>query len=482
LGRAGKRVSGDPNRFPKVLAMPASAMSVALVCRDLLPRENLTLAEYLDAIPRLESLADLAAGTPVLVRGDVDSKPGPEVGDGDIRLRSMKETLEFGRSRGWKQVIFGHLGRKKPGKPAESLAKVAARLGQILGCDVPLVTDWLDEATGLVKDHVKQKISAAAPGSVMVLENVRAYDIEVALWDAELHDLPALAPRLMALANSVAESIAMVYVNEAFSAGSLDASSTVVPLAMSRVALGKYIAGEFERPMMECLKAELVVFSGIKIDKLNDLEAMIARGTVRTIFSAGSLAMALKKAAAQLEGGDFCLGASEDPANKKEAWYIPPDRIEQAKRMLQASKVRGIEFVLPVDFKLKDGSVVETLWPSDQQFDIGPKSIALFQQKVGEFIEAHRGRPAVVFHNGVFGKFEEVQFEEGTKAFVSQLKRMHDAGLKVFVGGGEGGAALEKYGQADWVTHCFTAGGTVLNALGADPVPYLVALRAAARP
>jgi phosphoglycerate kinase len=26
------------------------------------------------------------------------------------------------------------------------------------------------------------------------------------------------------------------------------------------------------------------------------------------------------------------------------------------------------------------------------------------------------------------------------------------------------------------VTHCFTAGGTVLNALGSEPVPYLVAL------
>jgi phosphoglycerate kinase len=30
------------------------------------------------------------------------------------------------------------------------------------------------------------------------------------------------------------------------------------------------------------------------------------------------------------------------------------------------------------------------------------------------------------------------------------------------------------------VTHVFTAGGTVLNALGAEPVPYLVSLREAA--
>jgi phosphoglycerate kinase len=51
----------------------------------------------------------------------------------------------------------------------------------------------------------------------------------------------------------------------------------------------------------------------------------------------------------------------------------------------------------------------------------------------------------------------------------------------VYIGGGEGGTALEQYGQPDWVTHTFTAGGTVLNALGAEPVPYLMALRAAAK-
>ena len=52
------------------------------------------------------------SGTPVLIRGDVDAKVGAEVGQGDIRLRSMKETLEFGRQKGWKQIIFGHVGRE----------------------------------------------------------------------------------------------------------------------------------------------------------------------------------------------------------------------------------------------------------------------------------------------------------------------------------------------------------------------------------
>jgi phosphoglycerate kinase len=464
--------------------MPVTAdrvLAVSKVLKGFAPREPLALADYLKAIGRLESLADVPSGTPVLVRGDVDAKVGDDLGDGDIRLQSMKETLAFGRQKGWKQVIFGHLGRKEKDKPIGSLAKVAKRIGLVLGCEVTLIEDWLDEATNAVKDHVRQKIAAAAAGSVFVLQNVRAYDIETVLWKAQEDALPGIAPKLAAFANSLAEKVASIYVNEALSAGSLDASSTIVPLATERVALGKYITREFEAPMMECLKAKLVIFSGIKIDKLDDLEAMIDRGTIRTIFSAGSLAMALKKAAAQLDGKDFCLGVTEDATHKDKGYYIPPERIEQAKRMLASAKQQGIELVLPVDFVLQDGRVVTELKPGDQQFDIGPATTKLFEQKVGDFLAANRGTGAAVFHNGVFGMFEKPEYEAGTKSFIAQLKRMKDAGLSVYVGGGEGGTALEKYGRLDWVTHCFTAGGTVLNALGSEPVPYLLALREAAR-
>jgi phosphoglycerate kinase len=450
-------------------------------CRTLLgasPAPYKTLGDYLAAIPRLESLSSVPRGTAVLVRGDVDAKPGAKIGEGDQRLRSMVDTLQFGVERGWKQIVFGHIGRK----PEGSLNKVAVRLGELLGKSVPLVSDWWDDASSTIPPAAADKIRNSQPGDVLVLENTRRYEIERVLWEATADDLSQLTPKLAKFANEVAAKIATVYVHEALSAGSLDSSSTIIPAAMDRVALGTYEAHEFDGPMQRCLRAQLVVFSGLKIDKLDDLQAMISRGTIRWVFTAGSLAMALKKAAAELEGKSFSLGVAEDPAHADKPYFIPRERIEQARKMIEDGRHKGIQFVLPVDFILQDGRAAETIGPGDQQFDIGPKTSEFFAQKVGEFIAAAKstGEKPVAFHNGVFGMFEDPRFESGTKQFISQLKRMKDAGVEVYVGGGEGGAALDKYGQPDWVTHCFTAGGTVLNALGSNPVPYLLALSLAA--
>ncbi len=437
-----------------------------------------SLQEYLDGIPRLDTLADVPSGTPVLVRGDVDVKPGPKVGDGDIRLRSMVETLKYGREHGWKQIIFGHVGRK----PEGSLKAVAKRLGELLGIEVPLIADWYDEATGTVKPAVTEQIAKAAPGSILMLENTRKYAIERVLWDAKPEDAEKVADKLAKFAQQMADRVARIYVNEALSAGSLDTSTTVVPAAMDRVALGKYVAGEFDGPMRACLQTQLVIFSGLKIDKLDDLEAMIARGTIRWVLTAGSLAMALKKADAEVSGGDFCLGVAEAKGHEEKPYFIEPSRVEQAKKMLTDGRRKGIEFVMPCDFVLQDGRVSETIGPEDQQFDVGPKTSDLFHHVVGRFLEGQRVAEssgharAVVFHNGVFGMFEDPRFEGGTKRFIPELKRLKDGGAQVYIGGGEGGAALDKYGKEDWVTHVFTAGGTVLNALGSSPVPYLVAL------
>ena len=126
------------------------------------PAPHKTLNEYLNSIPRLKSLSDVPRGTAVLVRGDVDAKPGAKIGEGDQRLRSMVDTLRFGIDKGWKQVVFGHIGRK----PEGSLAKVAARLGELVGKKVPLISDWLDESTTTIKPAAAGKISQGTPACV----------------------------------------------------------------------------------------------------------------------------------------------------------------------------------------------------------------------------------------------------------------------------------------------------------------------------
>jgi len=444
-----------------------------------------SLEACLDTITSLEALKDLPSGTRVLVRGDTDvvfDEHGQT--DDDSRLRALVSTLRFGIERGWVQILYGHRGRD----PQLSLQPVAKYLQGLLegaGVSLPhieVVSDWLNEETGEILDSAAETVAGLAPGSIVVLENTRKYKLEQMLWKAKIADLPALAPRLTSYANGMRDKFAKVHVNEGFAASNRDLSSTIVPLTMDHNALGLYIDNELRTHLRRTRQAELVIFSGLKIEKLDDLQMILNRGSVRMVIAAGSLAMSLMKATADLDGEQFEMGAAGDASQSTSKIYIPPERIEQARKMVSEARKNGVEFVLPVDFILKDGSAVDAIPPGGAQFDVGPKTSALHARKVGEFVDYHQQKvaagkgPAVVFHNGVFGMFEHDEFSHGTRKFMDQLKRMTEAGLLVYVGGGEGGAALHRYGDDSWVTHCFTAGGTILKALGTEPIPYIKAL------
>jgi len=432
----------------------------------------------LESIPGLETLLGLPVGTRVLVRGDVDVvvDENGRVSD-DVRLRSLLPTLKTGCEQGWVQILYGHRGRD----PKISLEPIARHIETLLRneCpdvpDVEFVSDWLDDETGEVLDTAAEQIAGLADGTVVVLENTRKYAMERLLWEAEPDDLPTMAQRLTNYANQMRDKLAAVHVNEGFAASNRDLSSTLVPLTMDRVALGTYIGTELRQHVSRARQAELVIFSGIKINKLDDLEQILNRGRVRMVIAAGSLAIALEKA----HNPQFEMGLAADESQRI---YISPERIGQAGRILKTGRSNGVEFVLPIDFILGDGKESDTIPSDGAQFDIGPQTSRLQVEKVGEFIEYSRSRvaagegPAIAFHNGVFGKFEEDRFSHGTRRFIEQLKRMHDEGVEVYVGGGEGGAALHRYGEESWVTHCFTAGGTILKALGQQPIPYLKAL------
>jgi phosphoglycerate kinase len=241
--------------------------------------------------------------------------------------------------------------------------------------------------------------------------------------------------------------------------------------------LGFYIGHEF-RQVASILNAQLVVFSGLKIDKLDYLEGIVRRGEVRVIIVGGSLSMSFLRARGRIIGQEFSLGRASMPENRDAEWYIPEDRVNQAERILRQAEASGVRFVLPTDFVLDDGTVTDQIPANQQQMDVGPRTIELFQREVERFIAemVTRPVPSTAFYNGVLGKFEDPRFEQGTKAFVQFIKRMTDAGVKTYVGGGEGRLAMLKYGQEEWATYIFTAGGTVLRSMGGDIVPYLKAL------
>jgi phosphoglycerate kinase len=157
---------------------------------------------------------------------------------------------------------------------------------------------------------------------------------------------------------------------------------------------------------------------------------------------------------------------------------VPAQRLKQARRLLNEMRRRGVELLLPVDFVLEDGRVADAIPSGLPQRDVGPRTLELFSRRLAAFAAERPG--AVVFHNGVLGQFERPGFAEGTRRFLATLHDLHRAGLRVYIGGGEGGTALQRLGDPAQVTHCFTAGTTILKALGIDLIPYVKSLYLAA--
>ena len=267
--------------------------------------------------------------------------------------------------------------------------------------------------------------------------------------------------------------------NDAIASGNKDFSTTALPLSMGSVALGVFTRRELSEHVVRAREAGLVVFSGMKLDKLKHLHGIVKRGRVELILAGGSLAMALRKARGEIEDTDVSIGAAGVEANREARAYVPSTAVERARQLLLEADAKGIRVLLPIDFVTEDGSVVEVLQDDQWQRDIGPKTRAYFDREARAWA-ASTGHP-IAFHNGVMGQFENSQFAGGTEALVETLEALQAEGVAVYVGGGEGRAALERFGSLEDVTHAFTAGGTVLKCLADRPLPFLEALAAQAQ-
>jgi 3-phosphoglycerate kinase len=435
--------------------------------------DGASIEERLEQIPSIDALADLPEGTPVWIRADLDVKDHDGVIGDDPRLASLHETLEYGRASGWRMLLIGHRGRT----PDRTLEYVYQKLKATEpGCG-PFIRDWFDEHAETLTGVAVKGVESLEPGQFLVYENLRRYDFERRLWTAGEHQLPLVTDHFVRIASAFRQG-ATVYVNDAIASGSKDFSTTALPLAMGRAALGIFSRRELTEHVVRAREAGLVIFSGLKLDKLKHLQGIVQRGHVEVILAGGSLAMAMRRAEGQRRGMPLSIGAAGDSLHSDEKAFVPDTAVERAHEILEDAEEKGVKVVLPVDFVVDDGSVVSDLKPDQWQRDIGPESRALFDREAREWAEGTKRR--VAFHNGVMGQFENSSFAAGTEAIVATLKALGEAGVEVYVGGGEGRAALERYASLDDITHAFTAGGTILKCLADRPLPFLEALAAQA--
>jgi phosphoglycerate kinase len=399
------------------------------------------------ATPAMRSLDDLIAegvsGRRVLLRADLnvplDKSSGAITDDG--RIRASLPTLQALRDGGARVAVAAHLGRPKgEPDPRYSLAPVAARLGKLLGTDVPLAPD-------VAGDDARQKAAALGDGEVLLLENVRFEAAETSKDDAVRGEL---ADRLAALAD--------VYVDDAFGAVHRKHASVFDIAERLPHYAGRLVARELDvlrRLTTDPERPYVVVLGGSKVsDKLAVIEAL------------------LPKVDRLLVGGGMCFTFLAAQGHDVGGSLLEADQVDTCRRLLAEA---GDRIVLPVDVvcaaDLTDDAettvVAAEAIPADLKgLDVGPRTVEAFGGELGS--------ARTVFWNGPMGVFELAPFQAGTRG-VAQAVAAVD-GLSV-VGGGDSAAAVRQLSlDEDAYGHISTGGGASLEYLEGRELPGLVVL------
>ncbi|OUP44816.1 phosphoglycerate kinase [Pseudoflavonifractor sp. An187] len=357
----------------------------------------------------------------------------------DKRIVAALPTLKYLLEQGAAVIACSHLGKPK-GERKESLtlAPVAKRLSELLGCEVIFANDTIGE-------DAKAKAAALQPGQIMLLENLR-FDIR-----EEKND-PEFAKALADMAD--------LYVSDAFGTVHRAHASTAGVAAYLPAVSGFLIEKELEimggalanpkRPLVAILGGAKV---SSKIGVINNLLDI-----ADTIIIGGGMAYTFIKAM----GGT--VGTS----------LLEEDRLDYCKEMMTKAKEKGVKFLLPVDTLCAaefsadaTPELVDTMAIPDDRMgmDIGPKTIALFSDAVKD--------AGTVIWNGPMGVFEFPAFAEGTRALA---KALAETNAITIVGGGDSAAAVAQLGFADKMTHISTGGGASLEFLEGKELPGVACL------
>ncbi|MGY1693870.1 MULTISPECIES: phosphoglycerate kinase [unclassified Geodermatophilus] len=386
-------------------------------------------------------LAEGVTGRRVLLRADLNVPLDGQTITDDGRIRASLPTLQALREAGARVLVAAHLGRPKGAPdPRYSLAPVAARLGELLGTEVPLAAD-------VAGDDARARAAALGDGDVLLLENVRFEAAETSKDDAERG---GLADRLAALAD--------VYVDDAFGAVHRRHASVYDVAQRLPHAAGRLVAAERDvltRLTTDPARPYVVVLGGSKVsDKLGVIEALLPR-VDRLLVGGG---MCFTFLAAQGHG----VGTS----------LLEADQVDTCRRLLAEA---GDRIVLPVDVVVAPEfsadapttTVGVDAIPGDQMgLDVGPRTVELFGRELGG--------ARTVFWNGPMGVFELAPFQAGTRGVAEAVAAVD--GLSV-VGGGDSAAAVRQLGLDEAAYgHISTGGGASLEFLEGRELPGLAVL------
>ena len=375
----------------------------------------------------------------VLIREDLNVPVEDGVISSDARIRAALPSLRAAVGAGARVIVMSHLGRPKEGEfsAEDSLAPVAARLGELLGQPVRLQRDWLDGVE-------------CAPGEVVLCENVR-------FNKGEKKDYETLARRMAALCD--------IFVMDAFGTAHRAEASThgVVRFAPIACAGPLLVAelGALSLALAQPARPLVAIVAGSKVStKLTVLESLL--GKVDKLIVGGGIANTF------LAADGIAIGKS----------LYEPDMLDTARALLAQAVARGAEIPLPTDVVVAEAfspTAVATVRPVGEVrpdeliLDIGPQTAARF---AGLLAGA-----GTILWNGPVGVFEFDPFGGGTETLAKAIAASPAFSL---AGGGDTLAAIEKYGVASGISYISTGGGAFLEFVEGKTLPAVAMLESRA--
>jgi phosphoglycerate kinase len=351
----------------------------------------------------------------------------------DTRIRASVPGIKLALDKGAAVMVTSHLGRPTEGelKPEDSLAPVAARLGQLLGMQVPLRGNWVDGVN-------------VSPGQVVMLENCRVNK-------GEKKDDEALAKKIAALCD--------VYVNDAFGTAHRAEATTHGVARFAKVACaGPLMAAELDaltQALAHPARPLVAIVAGSKVStKLTILDALAKK--VDSLIVGGGIA------------NTFLLAMGK-PIGKSLA---EADLVGEAKKIASGAKVplpSDVVVAPSVESDRGKTKSVDQVARDEMILDIGPKTAEAYAAEIA--------RAGTVVWNGPVGVFEKPPFAAGTEAIARAIARSKAYSI---AGGGDTVAAINKFGIASEIDYISTAGGAFLEFLEGKALPAVVALEARA--